>query len=146
MISILKNSINSLSTCSLEVESTSHFHLHSHHFISIKLTLFEEFKIIDKNLPKLSDDCLTKILLYSDNKYNDIQNRSILHYSMMLIIDSKQYGRSLFYNFIIILFWQLKWPLGFSIFTEINKYRRNNNIVDKLNSYSFSLTLLSLVQ
>ena len=54
---------------------------------AVRLTLFEKLKMIDKNLRKLSDNCFSKKNLKGDSKYNHIQNRSILHYSIMFMID-----------------------------------------------------------
>lgn len=42
------------------------------HFNSTTLTLFDELKTIDKNLPNISDVSSTKVILYGENKFNDI--------------------------------------------------------------------------
>ena len=55
--------INPFCTCSLKRESRSHFFSHCHHYGSIRMIL-EDLNSVDKNLANLSDNELTKILLY----------------------------------------------------------------------------------
>ena len=80
-------------TCSLEVESTTHFFLLCHHFNAICITLNNSLKAIDKDIPKLSDSSLTKAILYGHSKYSDIQNHDILNST--IISDSKRFECSL---------------------------------------------------
>ena len=47
--------LNPLCACSLEVESTTHFFIHCHHFNAISITLNNSLKAIDKDITKLSD-------------------------------------------------------------------------------------------
>ena len=63
--------LDPLCTCSLEMESTTHFFLHCHHFNAIRITLNNSLKGIDKDIPKLSDSFLTKAILFGDSKYSD---------------------------------------------------------------------------
>ena len=84
-----ENCLNPLCTCSLEVESTTHFFLHCHHFNAICITLNNNLKAIDKDILKLSDSSLTKVILYGDSKYSDIQNHDILNSTITYILDSK---------------------------------------------------------
>ena len=74
-----ENCLNPLCTCSLEVESTTNFFLHCHYFNAIRITLNNSLKAIDKDILKLSDSSLTKVILYGDSKYTDIQNHDILN-------------------------------------------------------------------
>ena len=46
--------INPLCTCSLEIESLSHFFLHCHYFTNIRSTLFIELQSVDANIAKFS--------------------------------------------------------------------------------------------
>ena len=39
---------------------------------SLTLTLNNNLKAIDKDIPKLPDSSMTKVILYGDSKYNDI--------------------------------------------------------------------------
>ena len=85
-----ENCLNPLCTCSLEVESTTHFFLHCHHFSAIRITFNNSLKAIDKDILKLSDSSLTKVILYGDSKYNDIQNHNVLNSTITYILDSKR--------------------------------------------------------
>ena len=86
------NCLNPLcSTCSFEVESTTHFFLHCHHFNAIHITLNNSLKAIDKDILKLSDSFLTKIILYGDSKCSDIQNHDVLNSTITYILDSKRF-------------------------------------------------------
>ena len=77
--------LNPLCTCSLEVELTTHFFLHCHHFNAIHVTLNNSLKGIDKDIRNLSYISLTKVILFGDSKYSDAQNHVILNST---IIDS----------------------------------------------------------
>ena len=70
--------LNPLCTCSLEVESITHFFLNCHHFNIVRITLNNSLKGIDKDIPKLSDSFLIKVILFGDSKYSDFQNHDIL--------------------------------------------------------------------
>ena len=91
-----ENCLNPLCTCSLEVESTTHFFLHCHHFSTTRITLNNSLKAIDKDILKLSDSSLTKVILYGDSKYSDIQNHDILNSTITYILDLEQFDCSLF--------------------------------------------------
>ena len=78
------------------MESTIDFFIHCYHFKSICIiTLNNSLKATDKDIPKLSDSSLTKVILYSDSKYNDIQNHDILNSIITYILDSKRSESSL---------------------------------------------------
>ena len=91
-----QNCINPLCTCSLEVESTAHFFLHCRNYCEIRTKLFNDIKLIDENLFKLSEKQLADVLLYGFPKLDQYQNRKILESSMEYIIESKRFDRSLF--------------------------------------------------
>ena len=78
--------LNPLCTCSLEVESTTHFFLHFHHFNAICIALNNSPKDIDKDISKLSDSSLTKVILFGDCKYSDIENHDILNSTISFIL------------------------------------------------------------
>ena len=83
--------LNPLCTCSLELQSTAHFLLHCHHFNAIRITLNNSLTDIDKYISKLSDSSLTKVILFGDSKYSDIQNHEILNSTVTYIIDTKRF-------------------------------------------------------
>ena len=86
-----QNCISPLCNCSLEVESTAHFFLHCHYYHNISPTRSK-----DTNLLKLSEEQLTKALLYGFSQCDQNQNRDILISSMDYIIESKRFESSLF--------------------------------------------------
>ena len=58
-------------------------------------TLITVLKAIDKDLLKLSDSSLTKVILYGDSEHSDIQNHDILNSTSTYILDSKRLACSL---------------------------------------------------
>ena len=52
-----ENCINTLSSCSLEIESTSHFLLHCHHYTNIQLTLLNNIAEIIGNIFNITNEC-----------------------------------------------------------------------------------------
>ena len=89
--------INPFCTCILEVESTTHVFLHCHHFNAIGTTLNNSLKAIDKDIVKFSGSFLTKVILYGNFKYSDIQNNDIVNSIITYILDSKRFDCSLMY-------------------------------------------------
>lgn len=55
-----------INSCSLEIESTSHFLLHCHHSSNIRLTLSNSITDVFGSITSLSDDTLVKILLFGN--------------------------------------------------------------------------------
>ena len=90
-----QNCINPLCTCSLEVESTAHFFLHCHHYHNIRAKLLNSLEVIDTNLLKLSEEQLTKVLLYGFSQLDQNQNRNVLNSSINYIVESKRFESSL---------------------------------------------------
>ena len=88
--------INPLCTCTLEVESTTHFFLHCHYYNNIRKTLLDDLKVINVNILKLSETALTDLLLYGEASFDKIQNKMILTASIKFIIDSDRFTGSIF--------------------------------------------------
>ena len=91
-----QNCINPLRTCSIDVESTVQFFLHCHHYHNIRVKLLNSLEVIDTNLLKLSEEQLTKVLLYGFSQLDQNQNRNILNSSIKYIVESKRFESSLF--------------------------------------------------
>ena len=91
-----KNCVNSLCTCSLEIEPTSHFSLHCNHHNNIHSTLLNELKSLDGNILKLSDATLTNLIFYWGSQFNINQNTFILNPVIKYILESNQINGSLF--------------------------------------------------
>ena len=87
---------NSLCTCTLEVESTTHFFLHCHYYNNIHKILLDDLKVINVNILKLSETALTDLLLYGEASFDMIQNKMILTASIKFIVDSDRFTGSVF--------------------------------------------------
>ena len=85
-----QNFINPLCSCSHEIESTSRFLLHWHHFTNISLTLLNSITEIICNTFKISDNCLVN-LLFGNQKYTEIDNSYIISTTMKYLLDSKTF-------------------------------------------------------
>ena len=88
--------INTLCTCTLEIESTTHFFLHCHYYNNICKTLLDDLKVINVNILKLSESALTDLLLYGEASFDKIQNKMILTESIKFIVDSDRITESIF--------------------------------------------------
>ena len=86
----IQNCINPLCSCSLEIESTSHFLLHCLHYINIRLTLLNSIAEIIGNTFNVSDECLANLLLFGNQKYTEIDNLHIVNATIKYLLD---YGR-----------------------------------------------------
>ena len=91
-----RNCITPLISCSLNAVSTVHLFLHCHHFHNIRAKLSNSLVIIDMNLLKLSEEQLTKVLLYGFTQLNQNHNRNILSSSIEYLVESKRFENSLF--------------------------------------------------
>ena len=93
-----RNCINSLCTYILDVESTVHFFLPCHHYHNIRSKLLNSLEVIDANLLKLTEEQLTKVLLYDFSELDQNTNRNILNSSIEHIVESKHFGSSLIFK------------------------------------------------
>ena len=91
-----KDCINPLCSCSLELETTSHFFLRCHHYTAIRTTLMNDLKTIDENILSLSDNLLIHLLLFGDAKYDSYKNSIILNSSVNYILQLGRFFGQLF--------------------------------------------------
>ena len=91
--------LNPLCSCSLEVESVSHFFLHCHYYSNIHSTLLNELQSIDINLLIQEDDIVVEVLLYGSTKFNN-QNCRLLSSSIDYILKSERFKHILSHTFI----------------------------------------------
>ena len=89
--------LNPLCSCSLEVESVSHFFLHCHYYSNISSTLLNELQSIDINLLNQEDDIVVEALLYGSTKFNNNQNFRLLS-SIDHILKSERFSGSILYH------------------------------------------------
>ena len=67
-----------LCSCSLEIEDTSHYLLHCHHFSHYCIDLMNRVKSILENFESLSDSVKKDILLYGDSRLDGNKKKFIL--------------------------------------------------------------------
>ena len=107
-----KGCINPLCTCTLEVESTTHFFLRCHYYNNICKTL-DDFNVTEANISKLSETSFTD--LSWEASFDKIYNKVILTASIKLKVDSNIFTGSIFsiWNKFIrfFYFWLLTWQL-----------------------------------
>ena len=87
--------LNPLCSCSLEVESVSHFFQHCYYYSNICSTLLNELQSIDINLLNQEDDIVVEVLLYGITKFNNIQNFRLLRSSIDYILKYERFIGSL---------------------------------------------------
>ena len=90
-----RDCLNPLCSCSLEVESVSHFFLHCHYYSTIRSTLLNELQSIDINLLNQEDDIVLETLLYQSTKFNNNQNFRLLSSSIDIILKYEIFSGSL---------------------------------------------------
>ena len=87
--------LNPLCSCSLVVDSVSHFLLHCQYCSNICSTLLNELQSIDKNLLNQEDDIVIEIILYESTKFNTNQNFRLLNSSIDDFLKSERSSSSL---------------------------------------------------
>ena len=86
-----QKSIKPLYTCSLEVESTSHFFLQCLHYNYSRETLLNDLTSVDTNILKVSGNKLINLLLYGDSKFDSNKNTRLLNVAIKYVIDSGRF-------------------------------------------------------
>ena len=84
-----RNCINPVCVCALEIETTTHFHLHCPLFQSARQSLLINIKKIDESILKKHDEFITKTPLYGDNKFDLSYNESIISSTIELIVSTE---------------------------------------------------------
>ena len=86
-----KSCINTVCSCSLAIESTTHFLLHCHHFSNIRSTPLNSVNEVlgsITNLTDLSDCASVKILLFGDQSYTQVENSYKINATIKYLVDS----------------------------------------------------------
>ena len=84
-----QDTINPLCSCSLEIESTSHFFLRCQNFITPRTNLMNKLRKLDSNILNLDEISLTKLILYGDSKYENKVNKKISLASINFVLSTK---------------------------------------------------------
>ena len=79
---LINDCINSLCTCSLDIESTVHYFLHCNYYNSARISLLNDLNSVDRTLFNLSNLSLVNVLLYGGPQFDDFQNIFILNTSI----------------------------------------------------------------
>ena len=92
----LQDCMNPLCSCSLEIEDTSHYLLHCHHFSQYRIDLMNSVKSILENFESLSDNVKKDILLYGDSRLDGNKNKFILEATLTYIKSTDRFSGSIF--------------------------------------------------
>ena len=85
--------INPLCSCSLAVESTTHFSLHCYHFSNIYSTFLNTInKVLGSITSDLSDYALVKVLLFGDQNYTQVEYICIINATIKYLVDSERFN------------------------------------------------------
>ena len=88
--------MNSLCSCSLEIENTLHYLLHCHHFSSNRIVLVNIVVSVLSDFESLSDNTKKDVLLYGEPSLDQNTNKFILEATLTFIKSSERFSRSLF--------------------------------------------------
>ena len=88
--------MNLLCSSSLEIEDTSHYLLHCHHFSQYRIDLINSVKSILENFESLSDNVKKDILLYGDSRLDGNKNKFILEVTLTYIKSTDRFLGSIF--------------------------------------------------
>ena len=88
--------MNPLWSCSLEIDDTSHFHLHCYDFSQDRIDLRNSVKSILQNFESLSDNVKKYILLYVDSRLDGNKNKFILEATLTYIKSTDRFSGSIF--------------------------------------------------
>ena len=69
--------MNPLCSCSVEIEDTSHYLLHCHHFSYHCVDLINSVKSICDNFDSMPDNVKEELLLYGNSQFDESKNRVI---------------------------------------------------------------------
>ena len=96
------DTLNPLCSCSLEIESTSHYLLRCRFYTYIRRALLDNITNLIGDISNFSDDKLMNLLLYGDNIHSVEVNSGILKYTLIFYNHPKglmvHYYYKLFYS------------------------------------------------
>ena len=88
--------LNPLCSCSLDIENTSHYLLHCHHFSQHRIDLMNSVNSIYRNFDSLPDNNKRNVLLFGDASSNETTNKMILEATIIYIKRTERFSGSLF--------------------------------------------------
>ena len=91
-----RDDMNPLCSCRLEIEDTSHYLLHYHHFSQCRIYLMNSVKSALENIGSLSSDVKRDILLYGDSRLDRNKNKFILEATLAYIKSTFRFSGAIF--------------------------------------------------
>ena len=88
--------LNPLCSCSLEIEDTSHYLLHCHHFSHHRVDLMNSVKSVFDNFESMPDNVKKDLLLLGYSRFDENKNKVILEARVSYIKISGRFSSSLF--------------------------------------------------
>ena len=82
--------------CSLEIEDTTHYLLHCHHFSTQRANRMNSIKSVFQNFEFLSENNKKDLRLFGDSRFNENKNKVILEATLTFIKKTKRFTGSLF--------------------------------------------------
>ena len=86
--------LNPLCPCSLEIENTSHYLLHCHHFSHYRVAFMNSVKYICDNFD--SGNVKEDLFLYGDSRFDEDKNKVILKANINHIKNTERFSGSPF--------------------------------------------------
>ena len=88
--------INPLCSCSLDIEDTSHYLPHSHHFSQHRIDLMNSVNSVFENFIFLPNNIKIDVLLFGDSRLEESKNKFILESILSYIKRTERFSGSLF--------------------------------------------------
>ena len=92
-----QDTINPLCSCSVNMESTEHFHLHCPQFVNERCTLLSTIGNINYRLLENTGSVLTQTLRFGNTSCNITDNTKILNATINFILLTKRFDEPLFF-------------------------------------------------
>ena len=87
--------LNPLCSCSLEIDNTSHYLLHCHHFSNRRIDLMNNVNSIIPNFESMNDNMKKDTLLYGDSRFDENKNKIILEATINYLTNSERFSQSI---------------------------------------------------
>ena len=94
-----QDSLSPICNCGNDVETTTHYLLHSPLFSDERLILINNIRDIDNNILNLNNSRFSEVLLFGNSSFNNTKNTSILNTTIEYIASSKRFELPLFDSF-----------------------------------------------
>ena len=83
--------MNPVCSCSLEIEDTSHYLLHCHHFTLHRIDLTNSVKFICNNFESMTNNNKITLLLYGDSRFDENKINLYCNRLKNMLGDSRNY-------------------------------------------------------